>query len=116
MKWFVVKHGKKQVLEVSKAMVALVATGVSGFSVILLHISHYSVQIDSVLGDWESGHHKRSNFVTHLAHPVYQKHIKLLNKIEKKRKYFYRQMMAKLFELARLLSLFRPLLLMLTVS
>ena len=34
IKWFVVKRGKKKVLEVTKAMVALVATGVGGW---LLH-------------------------------------------------------------------------------
>ena len=39
IKWFVVKRGKKKVLEVSKAMVALVATGVGGYFVIRLCIS-----------------------------------------------------------------------------
>ena len=101
LKWMIVKRGQKQVFEVSKAMVALVAAGVGVCFPLLPPVSHYFLQIHSVLSNWESGRPKRSNFLAHLAQPVYLKHIKLLTRIETKRKKFYACLMVKLFQLAR---------------
>ncbi|KAK7685480.1 hypothetical protein QCA50_011344 [Cerrena zonata] len=81
LKHFEVKHGRKVVFEVTRAMVALIATG-----------------IDSVLSDWETGVPKPTHFTSALAHPVYLSHIKMLVMIERKKPNSYHTMMATLFD------------------
>ncbi|KAK7678120.1 hypothetical protein QCA50_018913 [Cerrena zonata] len=81
LKHFEVKHGRRVVFEVTRAMVALIATG-----------------IDSVLSDWETGVQKATHFTSTFAHPVYLSHIKMLVQIENKKPGSYHTMMATLFD------------------
>ena len=106
---FIVNRGKKKVFQVTNTMVALIATAVGYFSNVLF-ISYLTwfniIQIDSTLADWGSGRSKSSNFTCEDMHPIYLKHMKMLRKIKAKKESSYQHLLAKLFECARLFSLY----------